>query len=139
MEKIHIRIGSAHDNQLVIESEGIDAYHLELFSDTEGNVFITDLKTINGTFVNGNELNGYTLLNVGDKVVLGNKYLFRWESYIQKQSTTTRLKIKEPKASIENEQIETANPVRRKKINKQLVVIYSLIIIVLYLLYYVMS
>ena len=53
MDKIHIRIGSAVDNQLVIENSGIDSYHLELFSDSEGNVFITDLNTKNGTFVNG--------------------------------------------------------------------------------------
>jgi pSer/pThr/pTyr-binding forkhead associated (FHA) protein len=53
MDKIHIRIGSASDNQLVIESKDIDAYHLELFSDPDGNVFITDLNTVNGTYVNG--------------------------------------------------------------------------------------
>jgi dipeptide/tripeptide permease len=40
MDKIHIRIGSATDNQLVIEGAGIDAYHIELFADTEGNLLV---------------------------------------------------------------------------------------------------
>lgn len=126
MDKIHIRIGSAVDNQLVIENSGIDSYHLELFSDSDGNVFITDLNTKNGTFVNGRLLEGFTMLTIGDKVVLGQHHLFRWESYIQKKSAPTNSqKI--------NKEIEVPvyAPVQNKKINKQLILIYSLIVLVL--------
>jgi pSer/pThr/pTyr-binding forkhead associated (FHA) protein len=126
MDKIHIRIGSAVDNQLVIENSGIDAYHLELFSDPDGNVFITDLKTKNGTFVNGRLLEGFTMLNVGDKVVLGQHHLFRWEPYIQKKSVTT---ISQKKTN-ENESPVYSHE-SSKNINKQLVIIYSLIALVL--------
>ena len=126
MDKIHIRIGSAVDNQLVIENSGIDSYHLELFSDSEGNVFITDLNTKNGTFVNGRLLEGFTMLTVGDKVVLGQHHLFRWETYIQKKSSTTNSK----KNTNENK-IPFYSPENNKNMNKQLVIIYSLIALIL--------
>jgi pSer/pThr/pTyr-binding forkhead associated (FHA) protein len=126
MDKIHIRIGSAVDNQLVIENSGIDAYHLELFSDSDGNVFITDLNTKNGTFVNGRLLKGFTQLSVGDKVVLGQHHLFRWESYIQKKTDASHSQ----KLSIEI-QVPVYAPVQNKKINKQLILIYALILMVL--------
>jgi pSer/pThr/pTyr-binding forkhead associated (FHA) protein len=126
MDKIHIRIGSAVDNQLVIENSGIDAYHLELFSDPDGNVFITDLNTKNGTFVNGRLLEGFTMLSVGDKVVLGQHHLFRWESYIQKKASTT---ISQKKSN--DNEIPVYSAESNKNINKQLVIIYSLIALVL--------
>ena len=126
MDKIHIRIGSAVDNQLVIENSGIDAYHLELFSDSDGNVFITDLNTKNGTFVNGRLLKGFTQLSVGDKVVLGQHHLFRWESYIQKKTDASHSQ----KLSKEI-QVPVYVPVQNKKINKQLILIYALILMVL--------
>jgi pSer/pThr/pTyr-binding forkhead associated (FHA) protein len=126
MDKIHIRIGSAVDNQLVIENSGIDAYHLELFSDSDGNVFITDLNSKNGTFVNGRLLKGFTQLSVGDKVVLGQHHLFRWESYIQKKTDASHSQ----KLSREI-QVPVYAPVQNKKINKQLILIYALILMVL--------
>jgi pSer/pThr/pTyr-binding forkhead associated (FHA) protein len=126
MDKIHIRIGSAVDNQLVIENSGIDAYHLELFSDPDGNVFITDLNTKNGTFVNGRLLEGFTMLSVGDKVVLGQHHLFRWESYIQKKASTP---ISQKKSN--DNEIPVYSAESNKNINKQLVIIYSLIALIL--------
>ena len=127
MDKIHIRIGSAVDNQLVIENSGIDAYHLELFSDSDGNVFITDLNSKNGTFVNGRLLKGFTQLSDGDKVVLGQHHLFRWESYIQKKTDASHSQ----KLSREI-QVPVYAPVHNKKINKQLILIYALILMVLF-------
>ncbi len=127
MDKIHIRIGSAIDNQLVIENSGVDAYHLELFSDSEGNVFITDLNTKNGTFVNGRLLNGFTILQFGDKVVLGQHHLFRWEAYINKKSNL----VGSEKSDNQKDKVLVYSTAQHKKINKQLIVIYTLIIIVL--------
>jgi pSer/pThr/pTyr-binding forkhead associated (FHA) protein len=134
MDKIHIRIGSASDNQLVIESKDIDAYHLELFSDPDGNVFITDLNTVNGTYINGRLLEGFTLLTVGDKVVLGQHHLFRWESYIQKK-TSVKNSFKEPKEEL----IQTEYPIQSKNLNKQIIIIYSLIALVLLCMAFLMN
>jgi pSer/pThr/pTyr-binding forkhead associated (FHA) protein len=73
MNKIHLRIGGAKDNQLVIECVDIAPYHLELFCDSSGNVFITDLNSEQGTFVNNRRLNGFQLLKRGD-LFLGGIY-----------------------------------------------------------------
>ena len=50
MNKLHLKIGTSSSNELVLEEVGIDPHHLELFCDEYGNVFITDLKSTNGTF-----------------------------------------------------------------------------------------
>ncbi|MCX8486177.1 MAG: FHA domain-containing protein [Crocinitomicaceae bacterium] len=87
MDKIHLRIGSALDNQLVIESVDVAPYHLELFCDTSGNVFITDLGSEQGTFVNNRRLDGFKLLKKGDRVHFGQRHVFQWEDFIPKETS----------------------------------------------------
>ena len=82
MNKLHLKIGTSSSNELVLEDLGIDSQHLELFCDEYGNVFITDLKSKNGTFVNDQQLNGFKLLGAGDKVRLGKIYIFDWENFV---------------------------------------------------------
>ena len=53
------------------------------------------------------------MLTVGDKVVLGQHHLFRWEPYIQKKSSVTNSK----KNTSENE-IPVYSPEKYKNINK---------------------
>ena len=141
MEKIHLRIGSNPDNDLVIESEGVDGNHLELFCDNEGNVFITDLKTKHGTFINGEELNGYALLNQGDKVVLGHHYVFRWEGFIRNGSSKDQLhqEVGRYRDSSDNSNIESVE--KKQSVDLavstiQLILIYATIGIVLLLMYF---
>ena len=141
MEKIHLRIGSNSDNDMVIESEGVDGNHLELFCDNEGNVFITDLKTIHGTFINGEELKGYTLLNQGDKVVLGHHYVFRWEGFIRNGSSKEQLQQEVGRYSDSSdnsniESVEKKHSVDLSVSTIQLILIYATIGIVLLLMYF---
>ena len=82
MNKLHLKIGTSSSNELVLEEVGIDPHHLELFCDEYGNVFITDLKSTNGTFVNNQALDGFKLLVAGDKVRFGKTYIFDWENLI---------------------------------------------------------
>ena len=82
MNKIHLKIGKSLSNEIVIDDSGIDPHHLELFCDEYHNVFITDLKSINGTFVNDQALDGFKLLVAGDRVRLGGTYIFDWENII---------------------------------------------------------
>jgi pSer/pThr/pTyr-binding forkhead associated (FHA) protein len=125
---------------MVLESEGVDAYHLELFSDTDGNVFITDLNSVNGTFVNGKQLRGFMMLNEGDNVVLGHYFTFRWENFIQKSKPVVEKKVATTTTQkpLENKVVEKPKVMEQvsvpKNIDKQLVVIYSLIVLVLVLL-----
>ena len=78
-EKLLLRIGRAPENDLVINQDDIGNLHLELFRDATGNVFITDMESPFGTYVNNKRLKGYTLLGMGDEVRLGESYILKWE------------------------------------------------------------
>jgi pSer/pThr/pTyr-binding forkhead associated (FHA) protein len=135
MNKIHLRIGGAKDNQLVIESVDVAPYHLELFCDTSGNVFITDLNSEQGTFVNNRRLNGFQLLKRGDRVRFGQNYDFQWEGIIPTQSTQPKVVKKEAKEEpiISRKKQESTQKTQSVN-NKQLYVIYGCIIFLLILL-----
>lgn len=79
-KKLYVRIGSDPSNDRVIQ--GIDPFHSELFRDTEGNVFISDLNTQSGTRVNSRKLDDYVQLNENDKVYLAETILFDWKKIL---------------------------------------------------------
>lgn len=143
MNKLHLKIGTFSNNELVVDEAGIDPHHLELFCDEYGNVFITDLKSTNGTFVNDKALDGFKLLVAGDKVRLGKTYFFDWENLIL--SSNSVAKQVDVVASVESEESQTlsaiptetriANYKDSSKINKDLFIIYGVIIVLLILLY----
>jgi pSer/pThr/pTyr-binding forkhead associated (FHA) protein len=130
MDKIHLRIGSALDNQLVIESVDVAPYHLELFCDTSRNVFITDLGSEQGTFVNNRRLDGFKLLKKGDRVHFGQRHVFPWEDFIPKETSFYQEKeepIMPPKKQAETPKISPVN-------NKQLYIIYGCIVFLIILM-----
>jgi len=130
MDKIHLRIGSALDNQLVIESVDVAPYHLELFCDTSRNVFITDLGSEQGTFVNNRRLDGFKLLKKGDRVHFGQRHVFQWEDFIPKETSFYQEKeepIMPPKKQAETPKISPVN-------NKKLYIIYGCIVFLIILM-----
>ena len=130
MDKIHLRIGSALDNQLVIESVDVAPYHLELFCDTSRNVFITDLGSEQGTFVNNRRLDGFKLLKIGDRVHFGQRHVFQWEDFIPKETSFYQEEeepIMPPKKQAETPKISPVN-------NKQLYIIYGCIVFLIILM-----
>ena len=159
MNKIHLKIGKSLSNELVIDDSGIDPHHLELFCDEYGNVFITDLKSTNGTFVNDKALDGFKLLVAGDKVRLGKTYFFDWENLILSSNSVE--KQVDVVASVESDETPTPTPTptisamptptptlsampketaianykESSKINKELFIIYGVIIVLLILLF----
>ena len=145
MNKLHLKIGTFSNNELVVDEAGIDPHHLELFCDEYGNVFITDLKSTNGTFVNDKSLDGFKLLVAGDKVRLGKTYFFDWENLIL--SSNSVAKQVDVVASVESDETPTptisamptetpiANYKESSKINKELFIIYGVIIVLVILLY----
>lgn len=158
MEKIHLRIGSAPDNDIVVPGNSIEAKHAEFFCDSEGNAFITDLNSTYGTFINGQELRGFKMLKKGDKVVFGKDYIFRWETYSSKVSVVyeTEEEVEEEEEDEIEEPIHEPVSIHEKptnatkkeqkprpqtptlpnpKINRQLVIIYGLVIILSVLMY----
>ena len=83
MEQVRlIRVGSASDNDVVINHEAINPYNLELFQDARGNVFLSDLKTELGTFVNGQKVKAFSTLSMKDKVTIAGKFMFDWTKLV---------------------------------------------------------
>lgn len=73
--------GQGKDNDIIINESSISRAHLEVFVDTDGNVFITDLNSTNGTFINGLQLKGDSMLRRGDVLTLGNSKPILWEDW----------------------------------------------------------
>ncbi len=79
MERVRlIRIGRAEDNDMVINDESISPYHLELFEDVQGKVYVSDLNTETGTYINGSRLEYFKCLTFGDKITIAGKFMFDW-------------------------------------------------------------
>lgn len=76
-----IRVGRAKDNDIVIDEVSVSRFHLEIFFDAEGNVFLTDLNSVNGTFVNGKRIVGSVQLNSKDIVRAGVSNSLNWQNY----------------------------------------------------------
>jgi len=142
-EKLLLRIGRAPENDLVINQDDIGNLHLELFRDATGNVFITDMESPFGTYVNNKRLKGYTLLGLGDEVRLGDSYILKWEKYVIEQISTPRVA---PPTRPSQKQIvrPTQKNESRKKneasnkdttSNKQLIIIYSVLLFLIILMY----
>jgi pSer/pThr/pTyr-binding forkhead associated (FHA) protein len=75
-----IKIGRGEKNDIVLKDPSISRKHLELFRDEEGNVFITDLNSSNGTRINGKRLKDSLKLSSNDIVKAGN-VLLPWKNY----------------------------------------------------------
>ena len=76
-----IKIGRSPKNDVIINDESVSRFHLELFQDADGNVFITDLGSTNGTTVNGRKLVDSEILKSTDVVKVGSASPIQWKSY----------------------------------------------------------
>ena len=77
-----IKIGKASSNDIVInEDTTVSRVHMQMFIDDEANVFVTDLNSMNGTFVNGIKITESVKLNNYDILRIGNS-LVNWKEYL---------------------------------------------------------
>lgn len=84
-----IKIGRSQDNDVVLTHPSISRQHAELFSDPMGNVFLTDLDSANGTFVNGRRISGSVQLQPSDLVKLGVGDVIPWRNYLKNTDSYT--------------------------------------------------
>jgi len=68
-----IRIGKAEDNDYIADDIYVSRYHARIGRDDTGNLFIEDLNSSNGTFVNGNRIMKKKI-TTSDTVKLGSLY-----------------------------------------------------------------
>ena len=76
-----ITIGRSKDhNNIVIEDPAVSKSHLQIIKDDNGDYYVIDLDSTNGTYVNGNRITGKVQLHKGDTIVIGYTTL-SWETY----------------------------------------------------------
>ena len=78
-----LKIGKSPSNdvyRIFYSDPTVSNIHCEIFIDDEGNKFLTDLNSTNGTFVNGNKIKNSVKLEKHDILKLGNTIL-NWQAY----------------------------------------------------------
>jgi len=63
-------IGRDNGNDVTLNEVSVSGKHAKIFLDN-GNVYIEDLKSLNGTFVNGNKVQGRVRVRSNDRISLG--------------------------------------------------------------------
>ena len=84
-----ITIGRDSSCDLIIDHDSISRRHAELFIDEDTNVFITELHSKNGTYVNNSRIYDSRQIVFGDKILIGNASQFKsiWsDPYIRSDS-----------------------------------------------------
>ena len=79
-----IKIGRNHDSKKLLtnpQDPTVSNLHLQLFIDDDYNVFVSDLNSSNGTYVNNNLIKDPKLLEEGDILSAGN-CIVKWAEYI---------------------------------------------------------
>ena len=129
-KKLYLKIGSDSSNDIVIEN--IDPFHLELFRDPEGNVFISDLNTQKGTRVNSTKLLDFIQLNENDRVYLAENVFFNWKEIIEKyDNPDKKSKVKSTKT---NESSKAVLQKSKKRDYIEIAIVYAAIILMLWLI-----
>jgi pSer/pThr/pTyr-binding forkhead associated (FHA) protein len=129
-KKLYLKIGSDPSNDLVIEN--IDPFHLELFRDPEGNVFISDLNTEKGTRVNSTKLVDFIQLNENDRVYLAENVFFNWQEIIDKYDNPEKKSKVSSAKKKENIAIENQKSIKQDYI--EIAIVYGAILLMLFLL-----
>lgn len=82
-----ITIGRSSENNIVVDDFKVSRVHLQLVIN-DGVCSIVDLNSSNGTFVNGQKINGEVRLQPNDIVRIGNTTL-PWQEYVNIHTTPT--------------------------------------------------
>ena len=70
LAKETVRIGREPDNEIQIDNPGVSRFHAEVYRQ-EYPFYVEDMKSTNGTYVNGNFVNWKVALNDGDRITIG--------------------------------------------------------------------
>ena len=72
-----LKIGRAPENELCIRDQSVSQFHARVVLTPKGAVFVQDLGSTNGTFVNGEKVVRHTLWD-GDKIHIGRQQVLRF-------------------------------------------------------------
>src|SRR5579859_5909535 len=77
-DKNEINVGRVQGNDLMLPKGNVSKHHARLLS-RDGRFIVTDLKSTNGTYVNGRKIAQATIVREGDKIYIGD-FVLRLDS-----------------------------------------------------------
>src|SRR5271167_1481883 len=80
-DKNEINVGRVQGNDLMLPKGNVSKHHARLLF-RDGRFIVTDLKSTNGTYVNGRKISQATIVREGDKIYIGD-FVLRLESTAQ--------------------------------------------------------
>src|ERR1700704_5775533 len=69
-DKSEINVGRVQGNDLMLPKGNVSKHHARLLF-RDGRFIVTDLKSTNGTYVNGRKISQATIVREGDKIYIG--------------------------------------------------------------------
>ncbi len=111
-DKSEINVGRVQDNDVMLPKGNVSKHHARLML-RDGRVIVTDLKSTNGTYVNGRKIAQATIVRTGDKINIGDFVLrLETEAVAQVESTDSgdggAVKTLEPAEGSESRPAEMA-------------------------------
>src|SRR5712675_3368254 len=77
-DKTEINVGRVQGNDLMLPKGNVSKHHARLLY-RDGRFIVTDLKSTNGTYVNGRKISQATIVREGDKIYVGD-FVLRLET-----------------------------------------------------------
>ncbi len=85
-DKNEINVGRVQGNDLMLPKGNVSKHHARLLF-RDGRFIVTDLKSTNGTYVNGRKISQATIVREGDKIYIGD-FVLRLETIAQQVATS---------------------------------------------------
>src|SRR5262249_8389488 len=87
-DKNEINVGRVQGNDLMLPKGNVSKHHARLLY-RDGRFIVTDLKSTNGTYVNGRKIAQATIVREGDKIYIGD-FVLRLDSAAAREMDATR-------------------------------------------------
>src|SRR5258708_21018240 len=78
LERNEVNVGRVQGNDLMLPKGNVSKHHARLLY-RDGRFIVTDLKSTNGTYVNGRKISQATIVREGDKIYIGD-FVLRLET-----------------------------------------------------------
>lgn len=100
LSKSKVLVGRAPNCDLIIDHESVSHYHAMIFQDGKGHFTIIDLKSSNGTFINGQKCNSQSFISENDNLTFGKAHsslidTFEEIEFIDVEKETAKEEIQE--------------------------------------------
>lgn len=107
-DRTEINVGRVQGNELMLPKGNVSKRHARLLF-RDGRFIVTDLKSTNGTYVNGRKISQATIVREGDKIYIGD-FVLRIESA---QSSASSSSVSEPPRGGDEQSSQVPSPAQR--------------------------